>query len=706
MSRKGRKGKGRKKKKGQTGAVVREKLTITEKEIPEETANTPPERSQEPEKPEAEEKKETEPRERLVAAVTEETAEERTALPAEPGKSWQHPLALLLSCLLLSAWIIMLISQLITIHELGETLSWMFTHPEPVMLVCGVLTALGAVLWAAFRRLWLAFVIPGVLVILFSALNYYKMVINNMPLLFSDLSYAPHLLPITRFAAPQVRLDGLMLGSALAMFLTGFLLYRVDRRMPKIRWSRVGLAAGGLVFFGFFCMTDCFLEPAAAVAAEYRTQEERIAYCGSLWAFYCAYAASEKGQESYSVEDMHSLISYLNTMNDIDRQEKDEDFVPPDVIFVMNESFFDVTRLPNVEFAVDPLPNYHRLAKEHTSGRFLSNTCNGGTGYVELEVMTGLCSNLLNEGDTLPYLRPETVYDRIPSIARVFKENGYHLTFLHSHTDELYNRPAVYRRLGFDELYFRDSFPENVEIRGDYISDRAFADKVIELYEARDPEQPFMMMSVTMENHQPSYEGKFQPDADIPFKSPTLDATGRNILQSYLTGVNDADASLGQLVDYFSRVERPVMLVFWGDHLPSMAVNNNETVFSELGVYESPASITWNTEQLKTMLTTDYLVWSNYEKEKDPPHTESCMLLGLYVLKRVGFTLTDYYAWMEKAVAPEMLLYRPRLFVDAAGTASPDVPEEDAEMMDRYAKFEYDIIYGGNEILSSLRTGK
>ena len=253
MSKKGRsnarKGKGRKGKKQKTAEIRQIPAAAAGEAVPGESAGVPPEAEETPVITETTEQPEEV---QAAAAVTAEADGTEPVPQPQPGRSFKHPLAVLLGCLLFSSWMMMLISQLITIHRVGETVAWMWSHPEPVVLVCGVLTALGAILWAVFRRLWLAFLLPGLMVAAFSVLNYYKTVINNTPLLYSDLSYVSHFLPITKFAAPQIRLDGLMAAAFVIMLLTGILLYRIDRRIPVIRWSRIGLAAGGLLFFAFW----------------------------------------------------------------------------------------------------------------------------------------------------------------------------------------------------------------------------------------------------------------------------------------------------------------------------------------------------------------------------------------------------------------------------------------------------------------------
>ena len=47
---------------------------------------------------------------------------------------------------------------------------------------------------------------------------------------------------------------------------------------------------------------------------------------------------------------------------------------------------------------------------------------------------------------------------------------------------------------------------------------------------------------------------------------PGLSTQTLSQLQDFATGVHEADAALGALVDYFRNVDEPTIIVFWGDH--------------------------------------------------------------------------------------------------------------------------------------------
>jgi phosphoglycerol transferase MdoB-like AlkP superfamily enzyme len=364
----------------------------------------------------------------------------------------------------------------------------------------------------------------------------------------------------------------------------------------------------------------------------------------------------------------------------------------PDIIFVTSESFFDVTRLEGLTFETDPLPNYHALAETCTDGKFLSNTFGGGTGYVEMEMFTGLTSSLLKEGDTLSTLDTE-VYETLPTTVRLLKQAGYTTAALHSYNDTLYNRSTVYPLIGFDETIFVEDFLVPVTLTGPYPSDDSFANEIIARYEARDTTKPCFLYGMSMENHQAYTTSKYGELSDYPAQSDLLSQADLEILDSLVYGLHDADAALGKLVDYFSNVDRPVMLVFVGDHLPSVNLADGTSLYTRLGYNNGEASSTWSAETLAEILSTNYLIWTNYEAEAEADHTESCTFLGLHALQRAGLPLNDYFTWLAEDVSSQFLLSRGTFLAQSDGTPTYDPTEEEAAALEHYEQVEWNLAY-------------
>lgn len=454
------------------------------------------------------------------------------------------------------------------------------------------------------------------------------------------------------------------------------------------------MTAGALYFFLFF-FTPLFSGMALKIANPEASQEEQAASLGIAMSLYCAKLQGDNEADVYTEEDVELIQSQIK--EETEAEASAEPPMTPTVIFLMSESFFDVTELPGVDFEEDPVANFHALEQTYTSGKFLSSTYCGGTAYVEMEVLTGLCGYLLKENDTLTSL-PDSLYGRLPVITDVFKNYGYSTFFLHSYTNKLYNREVIYNEFGFDSVLFSDSFSQDAETRGGYISDMELSKKIISLYEERNPEEPLFLFGVSMENHQPYTASKFGENSELLISSELLDEKGLQALNTYVRGVKDADAALGYLVDYFSGRDEPVMLIFFGDHLPNLSTGSNDTVYSQLGYASTNVTTDWEPDELAKMLSTDYVIWTNYEETSEEDHDESCNFLGLSVLNRLGFEPTEYFKWLNTDVYPEMLLYRPRLFVMRNGKRYADVPESLSDLLKQYTVVVHDIVYGDNVI--------
>jgi phosphoglycerol transferase MdoB-like AlkP superfamily enzyme len=321
----------------------------------------------------------------------------------------------------------------------------------------------------------------------------------------------------------------------------------------------------------------------------------------------------------------------------------------PNVIFIMSESFFDITELPHLTFSEDPLPNLHALMKSNVSGKMVSNTFGGTTDNVEFEIMTGFSLKYLPFG-TNPY---ETCINKpIPSLPSYFKGLGYQTIAIHPNICNFFNRNKVYPLLGFDRFVSSENMPD-AKIKGAYISDDTFADYIISEY--KQAKRPVFMYNISMQNHWPYITKNYYKKYDITVKSSVdLDRDSITALQNYTQGVHDADASLKKITDYFETVKEPTVIVFLGDHLPSLT--DNLGVYKKLGYVDKSLAnphgyvADKTTEEMvlqnKKIMETPYLIWTNYSTDKGKDMTLSSNYLGVYVLSRIGLGLPPFYNFL------------------------------------------------------------
>jgi hypothetical protein len=131
---------------------------------------------------------------------------------------------------------------------------------------------------------------------------------------------------------------------------------------------------------------------------------------------------------------------------------------------------------------------------------------------------------------------------------------GYRSLFVHPHDLRFYSRDRLMPDVGFDALIGEESFPARAPDAGRYVDDRTLGAAVIGLIDAATT--PTMIYTVTMENHGPWDSASAR------------DAVGRR--DAYLRHARNSDAMLRDLSAHLAQDGRPALLVFFGDHRPSI----------------------------------------------------------------------------------------------------------------------------------------
>lgn len=280
------------------------------------------------------------------------------------------------------------------------------------------------------------------------------------------------------------------------------------------------------------------------------------------------------------------------------------------VILVMNEAFSDLTDQPMFNWTeeTDPLPNLHALQKDpHTlSDHIVVPGFAGGTANTEFDVLTGMQTNALSVTATSAM---RVVNRNLDSLFRVFGADGYRTSFYHPGDAWFYNRENVYRWLGAEhEVFAKDM--KDLEYKGRWVTDDYMAGLIEEEFETAVSEgRPLFNYTTTIQNHMSYTADKYGEGHTFAPVSTTADISPetRSMLEVYTEGVRDADAMLGRLTAYFAERDEPVVLVFYGDHLPYLG--DNQKGYAELG---SEVSIPENErEDILCSYKTPYVLWAN-----------------------------------------------------------------------------------------------
>ncbi|MBQ6323165.1 MAG: LTA synthase family protein, partial [Lachnospiraceae bacterium] len=304
------------------------------------------------------------------------------------------------------------------------------------------------------------------------------------------------------------------------------------------------------------------------------------------------------------------------------------------IITIMNESYADFRYVGDLQTNVEVMPFLDSLTENTLRGFALSSVYGAKTPNSEWEYMTGGSLAFLPSGAVV---YQQYLDDEPSSIVSTLKNEGYTTIAMHPYYSTGWSRNSIYPDLGFDEMYFMDDgyFDETKLIRN-YISDEEMYDKLIARYEQKEEGEPLFIMGITMQNHggykdtydnftsDVHYEGGYYTDAD-----------------QFLTLEKISDEALEKLIDYFSRVDEPVEIVFFGDHLPSL---NAAFLRSLNGKGASGLTLS----ELERLFSVPYVIWTNYDTPEETDKNTSLNFLSTMVLERAGIDLPPYNQFMKE----------------------------------------------------------
>ncbi len=361
----------------------------------------------------------------------------------------------------------------------------------------------------------------------------------------------------------------------------------------------------------------------------------------------------------------------------------------PHIIYVMDEAFWDVEELPGVEFAQDPTPTLNWLKTCAAVGKSYSPSFGGGTCDVEFEALTGHSVEPLPMG-CKPF--QQHVTHPMFSVATHLKEKGYQTMAVHGYYGKYWNRDKAYPYLGIDQFVSLENFVSPEKKRpyywnGGLVSDAEMAREIIRQFENRTPGRPLFLHAVTMENHSTYSARNFPEDELVKLTSVPqgLSAETVGALRDFATGAADADAMLNTLVQYFSQVDEPVILVFWGDHY-NLIGNGYElyekTGYIEPGQYDSPK-----------LHATPLVIWSNYQNTAIDLGTVAAYDISPVMMELYGLEKPLYFQ-LHTAEIPLMRARTRGMTVLEDGSAVEEMTSAQAEAYEKHWLAQYDLMFG------------
>lgn len=569
------------------------------------------------------------------------------------------------------------------------TIGWIQANFE--IFYAGVLFLFFIILlcYSLIGNIYITLAVNLLFFIILGIANYNKMTYRVEPLFPSDFKQILQLKDIIPMISGSLSITQIVL--ILALFIVGcyIIFYLPKIMLPKSFRAIVAIGTAVMVFsFLFYPKTFIqeFLKYSKVTAIKWE-QQENYQKNGFVFAFLSNMQGSGFPKpEGYSKEKIIEIAKrYQQTdsdMNDVSKQER------PNIIYLMNEAFWDPTLLPNATFSEDPMKNVRELMEVHTSGKSLSPAFGGATANAEFEALTGFSSYILPSG-SIPY---QDIIDKksfIPSIVSNLESEGYRSLAMHPYKRYFYKRNKVYETLSFEKFLDMDTMA-NKEKSGPIISDESVSNEITD--NIKNQKKPMFIHAVTMQNHLPYNPGRYE--------SNSIDVSGLSTkaneeLEVYTEGIKQADAALKLLIDEIEKLEEPTMIVFWGDHLPALGIDRS--VYKEGGFVsdENPDL------QEKRYSETPLLIYSNFPVENKKLETISPSYLGPIVYDLIGLEKPPFYNLLDQLKA-ELPGLKKSVVLDSDQHIVKQLSKKQNQLLEDYKYIQYDLLVGNQYSKSIL----
>lgn len=277
-----------------------------------------------------------------------------------------------------------------------------------------------------------------------------------------------------------------------------------------------------------------------------------------------------------------------------------DDMTDSSVIMILSESYSDPTRVPGVSLNKDPMPAIRSIKNSTTSGLMLSSGYGGGTANLEFQAITGLSMANFDPSLSSPYQQLVPKMSWTPTFNQLWNENASGSLAFHPYYSSMYSRQQNYKKFGFAKFWTLTGLQiithqDHIE-NSPYVSDASSYASVLEQIDAaKGKNNNKFYQLVTMQNHM-GYDNWYSNN-EYSVTSTTGTPLGPDETQqinTYSKGMSYTDASTKDFLEKLDALDKPVTVIFYGDHLP--------------GIYASASRDTNNSVALHE---TDYFIWSN-----------------------------------------------------------------------------------------------
>lgn len=510
-------------------------------------------------------------------------------------------------------------------HSFTQAFAFVFDR-SLVFLYNSLLVFATLALVYLFRRRFLMRTIISVFWLFLGIINGCILLKRVTPFSFTDLKMVNDLLTMQSNYFNKTEEILVIVGVSAVVLLLVLLWIKGPKFKGKPHRIASLLSLGALVYF-------LPMVTSAAVSSNVLASYfENIAQGYSDYGFIYSFTSSvmDRGMSKprdYSEETVHQVLDTL---------EKNETTVTedmPNVITVLLESFVDPYDFNFLQYNEDPTPNFHALLQNYTSGHLEVPVVGAGTANTEFEILTGMGMQFFGLGE-YPYktiLKTNTA----ESIAHNLGDLGYGTHVVHNNGGNFYSRANAFSQMGFDTFTSKEMINiQEYTPLGTWPTDNCLIEEVSKSLDST-PDQPDFAYTITVQGH-----GTYPSEKVL--ENPKIQVTGGRTeaenyqYEYYINQLHEVDKFIGNLIDMLSQRDEKTIVVFFGDHLPTMGLTDADMAAGSL-------------------FQTKYVTWNNFGLPNNSRDLTSYQLMP-YILEQLNIhegTMTGYHQSNDYLVSEE-----------------------------------------------------
>lgn len=288
----------------------------------------------------------------------------------------------------------------------------------------------------------------------------------------------------------------------------------------------------------------------------------------------------------------------------------------PNIICILLESFIDPYEVNFLQMSEDPIPTFHSLEQNFSTGYLTVPVVGAGTANTEFEVLTGMNIQYFGTGE-YPYKTVLKSADcpSVESIASDLSSIGYGTHVVHNNTATFYSRNNAFSKMGFDTFTSKELMNiTEYTPSGSWPTDKVLVNETVKAMDATEGQSDFVY-TITVGSH-----GDYPTEKII--ENPEIQVTGaateesNNQWEYYVNMIHNTDNFIAELIDAVNRRNEDTIIVMFGDHLPTMGLEDSDMKSGDI-------------------FKTKYATWNNFGLPKEDADLTAYQLLA-HITDQVG----------------------------------------------------------------------